>query len=139
MTSCPSCSNPLPLSSNSEQLGAARCPSCNLLIDLSSGKAVVPRRVATNVVAPQKWKVDAPLPWRGRRSLSTADLTQRCVLEKRGRKGGISYELCAAMRDGTRQSLVRGLNDELDARFLEVRLEQLMNIIDAPVEREHRR
>ena len=227
MTSCPSCSNPLPLSSISEQLGAARCPSCNLLIDLSSGKAVVPRRVATNVVAPEKWKIDAapgsltvrwrwfnymafilipftifwngilstmafgmtdgmthperlligivvphvwvgvglvyyclalflnsttvqvsgglltvrhaPLPWRGRRSLSTADVMQLFVLEKRGNKGTISYELCAAMRDGKRQSLVRGLNDELEARFLEVRLEQVMNIIDAPVEGEHRR
>ncbi len=80
-----------------------------------------------------------PLPWRGKRDLPTRDVQQLFVVEKRGNKGSVSYELCALMRDGKRQSVLTGINDELGARFLEVRLEQVMNIVDQAVAGELRR
>lgn len=74
-----------------------------------------------------------PLPWRGQRHLQTREVGQLFVLEKRGNKGGITYELCALLSDGKRISLLSSLNDEGQARFLELRLEQVMGIVDRPV------
>jgi len=74
-----------------------------------------------------------PLPWRGTRTIPTLDVQQLFVVEKRGNRGGVSYELCALLREGKRQALLTGLKDELEARFLEVRLEQVMNIADQHV------
>ena len=225
MTSCPSCGAPLPQSSISEALAAARCPSCRALIDLGSSRVISPR--PTNVAAPAKWLVEgtpgsllirwrwlgpaafflvpftlfwngimsvaafgvseglthpeyllvglvvphvwvgvglayyclalflnsttvrvsegtlqvrhAPLPWRGTKAIAVREVKQLFVVEKRGSKGSISYEVCALMQDGRRQSLLTGLSDEPEARFLEVRLEQAMNIVDQAVEGELRR
>ena len=80
-----------------------------------------------------------PLPWRGTKAIPVRDLQQLFVVEKRGSKGSISYELCALMRDGRRQSILTGLTSDGAARFLEVRLEQVMNITDQAVEGELRR
>ena len=209
----------------SETLGAARCPSCRALIDLSSSRLVQPR--PTNVPAPEKWTIEAapgslvvrwrwfsviafflvpftlfwngimsvaafgvsegmthperllfgllvphvwvgiglayycvalfvnsttvnlsegtlhvrhsPLPWRGTKAIPAREVKQLFVLEKRGSKGSISYELCALMADGKKQSLVSGLAAEGEARFLEVKLEQAMNIVDQAVAGELRR
>ena len=77
-----------------------------------------------------------PLPWRGTRAVPVRELEQLFVVEKRGNKGSLSYELCSLSRDGRRQSLVTGLDKESSARFLEVRLEQAMGIVDRPVEGE---
>ena len=79
-----------------------------------------------------------PLLWFGKRAVPVREVAQCFVLEKRGNKGRISYELCGLLRDGTRQSLVSGPRDEAAARFLEVRLEQAMNLVDRPVEGETR-
>ena len=80
-----------------------------------------------------------PLPWRGTKSIPSREVQQLFVVEKRGNKGSISYELCALMRDGRRQSILTGLTSDGSARFLEVRLEQVMNITDQAVEGELRR
>lgn len=76
-----------------------------------------------------------PMPWRGNQNLDGTDVKQLFVLEKRGNKGGLSYELCAMLRDGRKVSLVRGI-EAAQARFLEVRLEQALGIQDLPVEGE---
>jgi hypothetical protein len=215
----------LPVSSVSEPLGAARCPSCRALIDLESSRSISAR--PKNVPVPEKWQVDAkpgsllvkwrwlsvaavflvpftlfwngimsvmafgatenfahperllfglliphvwigvglayycvalflnsttvkvvegtlhvkhgPLPWRGTKAIPVRELQQLFVVEKRGSKGSISYELCGLMRDGRRQSILTGLASDGAARFLEVRLEQVMNITDQAVEGELRR
>ena len=81
----------------------------------------------------------SPLWWRGNRKLNAGDLQQLFVVEKRGSKGSVSYELCALSRDGKRQTLLTGLGDEPSARFLEVRLEQALNLADQAVAGELRR
>lgn len=81
----------------------------------------------------------SPLWWRGNRKLSASELQQLFVVEKRGNRGSVSYELCALSRDGKRQTLLTGLSDESSARFLEVRLEQALNITDQAVAGELRR
>jgi len=203
----------------SEQLSAARCPSCKALIDLDSTRVIRPRSLA--VAAPEKWHVQAtpgsllvrwrwfsftaiflvpftlfwngimltmgfgvseglthperllfgllvphvwvgvglayyclalflnsttvnftngtlhvthgPLPWWGKRRLPVRDLSQLFVVEKRGSKGRITFELCGLLADGKRVSILSGLSDEAEARFLEVRLEQVLGIVDRPV------
>ena len=80
-----------------------------------------------------------PLPWRGTKTIPVRDLAQLFVVEKRGNRGSLSYELCGLMRDGKRQSILTGLTDETSARFLEVRLEQVMNIVDHAVAGELKR
>ena len=80
-----------------------------------------------------------PLPWRGTKAIAAREVQQLFVVEKRGNKGSISYELCALMRDGRRQTVLVGLTSDASARFLEVRLEQVMNITDQAVEGELKR
>jgi hypothetical protein len=77
-----------------------------------------------------------PLPTPGNRRLDVGDIDQLFVLEKRGNRGAVSYELCAVTREGRRVSVVSGLSDAQDARFLEVRLEQALDLKDRPVEGE---
>ncbi len=81
----------------------------------------------------------SPLPWLGKRTLTATEVQQFFVVEKRGSKGGRSYELCAMLRDGKRCSVVSGLADEAQARFLEVRLEQVLGLVDQRIEGEFRR
>ena len=80
-----------------------------------------------------------PIPWRGTRTIPVRELQQLFVMEKRGGRGAISFELCGVLRDGKRQSLLTGLTDEASARFLEVKFEQAMNITDQAVAGEVRR
>jgi len=74
-----------------------------------------------------------PLPWRGNRELAVDEIEQLFVVEKRGSKGKISYELCALKRDRTREVLVDGLESHDRALFLETRLERALGIRDEPV------
>jgi hypothetical protein len=76
-----------------------------------------------------------PLPWRGNHDQPGTDFKQFFVVEKRGSKGSVSYELCALLRDGRRQSFVSGVTAD-QARFLEVKLEQALGIQDVSVDGE---
>jgi hypothetical protein len=77
-----------------------------------------------------------PLPWRGTRAIPSSDLAQLFVVEKQQRRS-FTYELCALARDGVRKSLLSGLRQD-QARYLEMRCEQALGIVDAPVEGEVR-
>ena len=79
-----------------------------------------------------------PVFWRGNRKLGVGEVQQLFVVEKRLNRS-ITYELCGLMRDGKRMTVLSGVDDEASARFLEVRLEQAMNIRDQPVVGEMRR
>lgn len=80
-----------------------------------------------------------PLPWLGNRHLAVDELKQLFVVEQRGNRGRVSYDVCAVLRDGRKQALVTGLDSADKARFLETRLEQLLDIQDQPVEGELRK
>ncbi|MFZ5446598.1 MAG: hypothetical protein ACOZQL_41810 [Myxococcota bacterium] len=79
-----------------------------------------------------------PLWWPGKRDFPAREIQQLFVVEKRGSKGSRSYEVCALLRDSRRVTLVKA-DDEQKARFLEVKLEQSLGIVDQRVEGEHRR
>jgi DNA-directed RNA polymerase subunit RPC12/RpoP len=74
-----------------------------------------------------------PLPWFGRKTMEVRDLRQLFVVERRASKGGISYELCALLDQDRMVTVLKGLDSADKARFLEVRLEQALEITDAPV------
>jgi hypothetical protein len=225
LRSCPACGTVLLETAISQLLEAGRCPKCEVLLDLRSGKRVS-RLPAIEYPPPERWTIDdrfgrlqirwrwwtwavvpltaaalfwngilfamglgisdgfkhperllfglvvphvwvgvffaytalagwvnstriecgggelsvhiGPLPWRGRRRFVSRELTQLFVVERHG-KGGSKYELCAVTRDGRRQVVVRGLARELEARFLETRLERTLGIEDRPVEGELRK
>jgi len=231
MVTCPSCGTGLPPSALSNALQAARCPTCNTLVDLAApGSRLAPREERRGALAapiPEKWKVDegprtltarwswftwtalimvpftlfwngilagmafgvteggahperlliglavphvwvglglaygtlatfvnsttvkagdgvisvrkGPLPWLGNRSIPVDELKQLFVVEKRGNRGSVSYDVCAVLRDGRKQALVTGLDSSDKARFLETRLEQVLDIQDQPVEGELRK
>lgn len=77
-----------------------------------------------------------PLPWwRGNKSVSAGELQQLFVIDHR-HKSTVTYQLCAVLRDGRKQTLLTGLPTEEKARFLETRLERILAIEDRPVEGE---
>jgi hypothetical protein len=78
-----------------------------------------------------------PLWWPGKRELNAREVQQLFVVEKIGNKGSRSYEVCALLRDARRVTLVKA-GDAAQARFLEVKLEHALGLIDQRVEGEHR-
>ncbi len=78
-----------------------------------------------------------PLPWRGNRELDAKDLTQLFVVERRGNRGAVSFDVCALTRDGRRQQLVTVPQPD-QATFIERRVEQALGVVDRPVEGEYR-
>ncbi len=79
-----------------------------------------------------------PVPWKRPPTLKAGDLEQLWVVEKRGNKGGRSYQLHARTRQGVAHKLVSGLQDVNQARFLERRLEAALGIRDRKVQGEYR-
>jgi hypothetical protein len=78
-----------------------------------------------------------PLPWRGNREFDAKDLTQLFVVERRGNRGAVSFDLCALTRDGRRQQVVNVPQPD-QASFLERRFEQALGVVDRPVEGQYR-
>jgi hypothetical protein len=74
-----------------------------------------------------------PLPWPGNKTIEVGDLRQLFVVERRGGKGSLSYELCGLLEQDRKLTLLKSLDSADKARFLEVRFEQALEITDAPV------
>lgn len=74
-----------------------------------------------------------PLPWPGNRSVARTDVVQFFVSEKRGSKGGVSYQLNAQLRSGTRVKIAGGLMNPELGFYLEQQLEKWGKIPDRPV------
>jgi len=74
-----------------------------------------------------------PLPWPGNRTLQAADLAQLFCVERSGSKGGSTYAVMARLRSGREVTLVSGLREDRQARFLEQELEKHLRIDDQPV------
>jgi hypothetical protein len=80
-----------------------------------------------------------PLWWPGNRKLEASEVTQLFVVGRDGRRGNSTYEVCAVMRDGRKQVVLKGLESADEARFLEHSLERALRIQDRPVAGELKR
>jgi hypothetical protein len=79
----------------------------------------------------------APLPWPGRRELPAADLEQIYCEERVSRSNNnnssVSYDLSAALKDGRKLRLLRGLPSSDQALFIEQCIEEKLGIVDVEV------
>lgn len=78
-----------------------------------------------------------PLPWPGN-VWAREHIAQLYGEERPGRRNPsvVTWALCLMTRTGRRHSLVTGLTDKSQARWLERTLEARLNIVDAPVQGE---
>jgi hypothetical protein len=74
-----------------------------------------------------------PLPFPGRRRLRAADVRQLFCVERKSRKGAISYDVMARLTSDKEVRLVPGLPSEREARFIEQRIENRLGIANRPV------
>src|SRR5690606_30609330 len=89
-------------------------------------------RTTVSASAGQLQIAHAPIPWRGSRSLGTAQIRQLYVTENVSKKGTM-HDLCAVL-DGERLvKLVKGLPDLAQARYLEHAFELHLGIEDRAV------
>lgn len=80
-----------------------------------------------------------PLPWPGERTIPTSDLEQLYCEEvvSRNKNGtSISYKVHALDRHGGQVTLLSGLDDRTQARFIEQTVEDWLEIKDRPVDGE---
>lgn len=80
-----------------------------------------------------------PVPWPGGREFATAGLTQLFTVQHvhRSRNGtSISYELAAVLADGRRETILKGVDSQEQALYLEQTLERFLGIEDRPVDGE---
>ena len=64
--------------------------------------------------------------------MPTSELRQLSVLEKRGSEDSRSYGVIAHLVDGRSKSLMKGLNDEHHAAFIERAIEKHIGLVDEP-------
>lgn len=83
-----------------------------------------------------------PLPWPGQRKISVHKIRQPFVKEKisHTKNGGvnITYQVQAILEDSSAVTLVRGLPNREEARYLESKLEEILGIEDESVDGEDR-
>lgn len=78
-----------------------------------------------------------PVPWAHPPVIPTARLRQLFVVQRRGSKGAISYELHARLTDGSSEKLLGGLRDLRQGRYIEKRVEAFVGIRDRIDPEEH--
>jgi hypothetical protein len=74
-----------------------------------------------------------PLPFPGKRTIKVADVRQLFCVERKTRKGGISYEVAVRLSSDRETKLLTGLPAERDARFVEQRIESRLGLANRPV------
>jgi hypothetical protein len=79
-----------------------------------------------------------PIPAWGNRDIPVHELKQLFTLEKRGGKGGRSYELLAVAHTGPTITLAKGMTDPQQALYLERLIEEHLEIEDQAVLGEYR-
>ncbi len=78
-----------------------------------------------------------PLPWSGPAPIPTGAVDQLYVVRNRNKQGGVTYDLVARRVDRTSDALLSGIGDDVQARFLERRIEAHLGIADRPVDGEY--
>ncbi|MCB9778938.1 MAG: hypothetical protein H6742_10275 [Alphaproteobacteria bacterium] len=78
-----------------------------------------------------------PVPWSHPPMVPTARLRQLFVVQKRGSKGAVSYEVHARLTDGTSEKLLSGLRELRQGRYIEKRIEAFLDIRDRVDPDEH--
>jgi hypothetical protein len=74
-----------------------------------------------------------PMPFPGRRTLTARDVGQLFSVERRGRKGAITFDVMARLESGRETKLVSGLSSEREARFIEQRIESRLGLADRAI------
>jgi hypothetical protein len=74
-----------------------------------------------------------PLPWPGARDVRAADIEQLHVVERRGSKGSVTYELRLLQRGGRPVRLADAIAERAEAELLERLIEDHLGIEDRPV------
>lgn len=80
---------------------------------------------------------DGPLPRSASCSVQTSDVEQLFCQENVSSRGVRAYSLNALLKNGTRMTLLGGINDADACIFLELELERCLGIDDAPVTGEY--
>jgi hypothetical protein len=73
-----------------------------------------------------------PVPFPGNRTLTARDVRQLFAVERRGRKGSISFAVMARLASDRETKLVSGLGSEREAQFIEQRIESRLGLTDQP-------
>jgi len=119
---------------------------CVGLLYLAANRAINQHRI--RVDGRRLQVMQGPLPWPGARKIDTSDITQLYASEHESRTetGNSStrqvrvrkhYRLSANTRDKGRITVLSGLNDPLQALWLEQEIERLLGIADQRVAGEH--
>ncbi len=74
-----------------------------------------------------------PLPFPGKKTLSTGDVRQLFCVERKGRRGSVTYDVMAQLASGRETRLVPGFSTEREARFVEQRIESRLGLADRSV------
>ena len=74
-----------------------------------------------------------PVPFPGNRTLTARDVRQLFSVERRGRKGSVSFDVMARLASDRETKLVTGLSSEREAQFLEQRIESRLGLADQPI------
>jgi hypothetical protein len=74
-----------------------------------------------------------PVPFPGKRNVAARDVRQLFSVERRGRKGGVTFDVMARLASGRETRLVSGLSSEREARFIEYRIESRLGLLDEEV------
>jgi hypothetical protein len=69
-----------------------------------------------------------PVPFPGNRRIQATDLRQLFCVTRRGRRDTASYALMARLASGREVTLISGLSNDREARFLEERIEQRLGL-----------
>ncbi|NOY24771.1 MAG: hypothetical protein GXP62_02770 [Oligoflexia bacterium] len=78
-----------------------------------------------------------PIPWSSPDPLPTARIDQLYLVSKRGNKRGVSYQVHARMQDGSSIKLLGGIRDDVQARYIEKRIEAYLGIEDRAIRGEY--
>jgi hypothetical protein len=77
-----------------------------------------------------------PLPFPGNRTLSVVDIRQLFCVERKGRKGGMTYDVMAQLGSGRETRVVSGFWTDREARFIEQRIESRLGLTHQSVDGE---
>lgn len=77
-----------------------------------------------------------PLPFPGNRTLNAADIQQLFCVERKGRKGDVTYDVMVQRASGQETRVVTGLRTDREARFVEQRIERYLGLADRSIDGE---
>jgi hypothetical protein len=77
--------------------------------------------------------VHRPLPFPGARTLRSGDIRQLFCVERRGKRGGRTFAVMARLASDREVTLVSGLTNDREARFIEQQIESRLGLMNQSV------